>query len=329
MRAFAALALSGRYAIPGRQAAGGLSAWARAFGVSLTIEDAGSSPKETARRYGRHLGGEIVLFGPYGSGPMVAVAEEMSRSAADDVIINHGGAVHPDTTARVISVIGPAERYWAGLADVLAGDGVALDRVVILHADTGFGRATAAGAISSLSVAGATPLLVRAFDVESAPTLADAAVAAGASAVVGCGRIEDDLAVGRALAGRDVAVGLVVCGVGLAQDVLGDAVQGWFGPAQWWEGGPPPPVALPRGADYPAAQALAAGLVAGEIVAAAGSLSPHAMWDAARGLRTTTFLGPFAVDEAGRQVAHAPSLVRWERRGTRLAREICWSPPAK
>lgn len=310
--------------MPGRQAAGGLAAWARARGVPLRIEDAGSEPVKTGRLY-RALAGTVdLLFGPYGSGPMQAVAEALA--GRDDVVVNHGGAVPPETGARVVSVIGPADRYWAGLADVLASEGVPLDRVAVLHAASGFGRATASGAVASLAGAGARPIAIEAFDEVSAAATAARVLRGGVSAVVGCGRIEDDLALGRALAGTSVAVGLVVCGVSLAVEALGDAVEGWLGPAQWWPDGPPPPIALPPGADYPAAQALAAGLVAEEIVAAAGSTEPDALWDAARRLRTQTFLGPFAVDAVGRQVAQAPHLVRWVRRGAALVRERCWSP---
>ena len=94
-------------------------------------------------------------------------------------------------------------------------------------------------------------------------------------------------------------MGLVACGVRAAADSLGDAVEGWFGPCQWLREDAAPPVALDEGADYPAAQALAAGLVASQALARAGSADPGAMWHAARSLTTTTFLGPFAVDDAG------------------------------
>jgi ABC-type branched-subunit amino acid transport system substrate-binding protein len=239
---------------------------------------------------------------------------------------NHGGAAVPAGAARVVSVLGPAERYWAGLADVLRDLGVDLARVAILRAESGFGRAVAEGAVASLHAAGARPLLVARLAAEEAAAAAEAALASGAEAVVGCGRIEDDLALGRALRGSAVAVGLVVCGVELAAEALGDAVVGWLGPAQWWPGGPPPPVPLPAGADYPAAQALAAGLVAQEALRAAGGADPDALWDAARALRTRTFLGPFAVDRAGRQTAHAPVIVRWALRDGALHRELAWAP---
>jgi branched-chain amino acid transport system substrate-binding protein len=326
LRAAAALSLTGRYSVPGRQAGDGLTAWARSRGVDLRIEDDRSDPARTGRLY-RHLAVDAdLLFGPYGSGPTRAAARELSGSPA--VLWNHGGAAISVAGARVVSVLPPAERYWTGLAPVLVADGIAVDRVAVLHAATGFGRATAAGALASLRVAGTGPLMASAFTHDSAAEVVDRALAAGAQAVVGCGRIEDDIALGLALTGRGVAVGLTVCGIGLAAERLGPAVSGWFGPAVWWPGGPPPPIALPAGSDYPAAQALATGLIAERALAAAGTTAPDAMWAAATSLRSATFLGPFATDAAGRQVALAPFLVRWVPRDGALERVPAWSPSA-
>jgi ABC-type branched-subunit amino acid transport system substrate-binding protein len=294
----------------------------------MSIEDAGSSSEETARRYSRLAGSVDLLFGPYGSGPMTAVAERFAAGEIRDVVINHGGAVQETSRARVVSVIGPAERYWAGLGDVLVSSGAGCDAVAVLHVDSGFGRATAAGAVASLRAKGSKPRRVALFDAATVRRAVADVEAAGCTAIVGCGRIEDDLALGRALDGADLFVGLVVCGVSLAYEALGDTVEGWFGPAQWWPGGPLPPVSLPPGSDYPAAQALAAGLVAEEILDAAGSCDPDSVWRAARDLRTATFLGPFAVDDAGRQVAQAPHLVRWVRGADGLERQRYWSPIA-
>jgi hypothetical protein len=142
--------------------------------------------------------------------------------------------------------------------------------------------------------------------------------------VVGGGRLEDDLALGRALAGTGIAAALVACGVAEAGRALGDAVIGWLGPVQW--DGTPGPVALPASSDYPAAQALAAGIVAGEALARAGSTAPDALWDAARSLRTRTLIGPFAVDASGRQTAHAPAIVRWEAGPEGPRRVVAWRP---
>ena len=322
MRAVAALSLTGRYAPFARQAAAGLRAWAGAAGASLRIDDDRSDPAESGRLLARLARGADLVFGPYGSGP----AREAARAMAGrpEVVWNHGGAEVPDRGARMIDVLGPARSYWRGLPEVLGGEDPG--RVVVVRAPGGFGAAVAEGAVHALAGAGAPPPEVLDLAESGPEACASAARAAGAAWVVGGGRAEDDLALGRALAGRGPRAGLVVCGVELAARELGDAVAGWIGPAQWAPGAASPPVPLPPGSDYPAAQALAAGLLAAQALELAGSARPDALWDAARALRATTFLGPFAVDERGRQVAHAPLIVRWEGSGARLRREVVWRP---
>ncbi len=315
LRAVAALALTGRYAVMGRQAAAGLRAWAGSRGAALRIEDDRSEPAESARLLGSLAGGADVVFGPYGSGPARAVADAMAGRA--EVVWNHGGAAVPRTGARLVDVLGPAESYWRGLPAALAALGEDPSRVAVARCPGEFGAAVAAG------VEGAPVLDV---DPADPGACVRAAQDAGARWLVGGGRAEDDLALARALRGTALRAGLVVCGVALAGDELGDAVAGWIGPAQWAPGGPPPPVPLPAGSDYPAAQALAAGLLAERAAQLAGTFAPDALWDAARALRTRTFLGPFAVDDEGRQTAHAPLIVVWRGRGAALRREVLWRP---
>jgi branched-chain amino acid transport system substrate-binding protein len=328
VRAAAALALSGRYAPFGRQAAAGLRAWADGCGARLRIEDDRSDPAESARLLPGLARGADLTFGPYGSGPARAVAEAMA--GRPEVVWNHGGAAVPRTGARLIDVLGPAGLYWRGLADVLRAVGADLGSVAIVRAPGGFGRAVAAGAAASLAATGARPVASLDLDPRDPGAAVAAARDAGARWVVGGGRAEDDLALAQALVGTGVAAGLVVCGVALAGEELGDAVSGWIGPVQWApsEDGPAPPAPLPPGADYPAAQALAAGVVAQRALERAGGSGADALWDAARALRTTTFLGPFAVDAEGRQTAHSPSIVRWTGAGEDLRRVVVWRPAA-
>jgi ABC-type branched-subunit amino acid transport system substrate-binding protein len=305
-------------------AAHGLRVWADAHGAALTIEDCGEAPRDAARIALDLAGRADVFFGPYGSGAMRAVAEAFADRPW--VVWNHGGAAAAHMGARIVDVLGPAERYWTGLADVLDAERAPLDRVAILHADTGFGRTVAKGAADSLRDRGAEPQLVAAFDARGAVAAAEAAVAAGARGVIGCGRFEDDVALGRALRGRNLTVGLVACGVHAAGEALGDTIAGWFGPCQWLADDASPPYPLGPRADYPAAQALATGLIAGQAIAAAGSTEPEAVWTAARELTTTTFLGPFAVDADGGQLAHRPVIVRWVAESDGLRRRVAWRP---
>jgi ABC-type branched-subunit amino acid transport system substrate-binding protein len=311
-RAGAALDLSGRYARFARQAADGLHAWAEAADVALTVIDSGDDPAAAAELTDALSGRCDVLFGPYGSGATRAVATRFA--GRPEVIWNHGGAAAPATGARLVDVLAPAERYWHDLAAVLGRCGHDVGRVAILSADSPFARAVAAGAAASLGEAGRTPLQSTAFAAADADAAVRRARAAGAAVIIGCGRFEDDVALGRALAPhRDLAVGLVACGVRDAETAFGEAVVGWFGPCQWIDRpATRAPPELPPGVDYPAAQAFACGRLVEAAALEAGGLDHDRVWNAVRGLVTRTFLGDFAVDADGRQVAHRPTIVRWQ-----------------
>src|SRR5262245_17166613 len=174
LRAGAALPLSGRYARPAGDAAAGLSAWAGAAGVTLEILDCGEEPASAGRMAGDLAGRVDLLFGPYGSGAARAAAEALA--GRPEVMWNHGGAAVPAGAARVVSVLGPAERYWAGVADVLRSLEVDLSRVAILRAESGFGRAVAEGAVASIRSAGARPLTVSTLTAEAAVEAAETAL---------------------------------------------------------------------------------------------------------------------------------------------------------
>jgi hypothetical protein len=323
VRVAVAPALSGRYAFAGRPAAEALSAWASWAGVDLEVVDGTSDPAAAARATRALAPRCDLLLGPYGSGHVRAAARALAGTPY--VMWNHGGAAARPSPCRQVDVLAPAGRYWAGLPAVLRADGTDRARVAVLAAPTGFGRAVAGGLEAALRAAGAEPLLREALTAAGAAGAAARALRAGASCVVGCGRLEDDLALGRALAGAPVAVALVACGVREAAAALGDAVLGWLGPAQWAPGAPPPPgVAGP--VDYPAAQAVAAAALGCAALAAGGAAGPDALWDAARALRTRTHLGPFAVDAAGRQTALAPALVRWVAGPGGPERRTVWRP---
>ena len=241
-----------------------------------------------------------------------------------EVVWNHGAAAVPRTGARMVDVLGPATSYWRGLPAAL-GLVAPEAEVAVVRAPGGFGADVAAGAVAALAAAGRPPVLVRDLEPGGPEAAVEAALGAGARWIAGGGRAEDDLALARAAAGR-CAVALVVCGVALAGEELGAAVAGSLGPAQW-DGTPPPhPFLLPQGADYPAAQALAAALLAERALALAGSSAPDALWGAARALRVATHIGPFEVDDAGRQVGHAPCVVRWEHTAAGPVRSVIWRP---
>jgi len=326
IRAAAALALSGRYAFGGRDAARGLQAWADHEKVRLTIVDATSDDAQTARAVRNLVGRHDLVFGPYGSGAMRAVQQELAGSSW--VIWNHGAAAARPSPIRQIDVLAPAELYWLGLPHVLAKRGIDLARVVLLVAPSGFSRRVAAGARDALAAHGATPLWVGELHPESVADAVGHALRLGAQAIIGCGRREDDLALAGALRGTRLVVGLVLCGIAEAASEIGPALAGWIGPTQWPPDGPQPAFGLPAGAQYPAAQAAAAGVVAHAALAAAGSSNPDDLWAAARSLRMQTHLGQFCVDADGQQIGACPSLVSWVEDPQGLVRRTIWSSGA-
>jgi len=322
MKATAGLALSGRYAAPAADAAEGLRAWAVQSGVSMTIEDTGDGAAAVEAFYRRAAGEGDLLFGPYGSGPLRAAQRALEGTPT--VLWNHGGAAAGRRgTSRVVDVLGPARSYWSGLATALDERGIDLGAVVILHSDSPFGRETAAGAVASLRGAGAAPLRTGTFDESSAREMVRNVARDGARCLIGCGRIEDDLALVAEAAPLALAVGAIVAGISFAHETLGDAIEGSFGPAQWCSSAGSP---LPGGLDYPAAQAFAAGQIAMSAYQRGGSAHPDHLWDAARALRCRTILGPFEVDERGHQSAHAPLLVEWVAGPGGPRRRVMWRP---
>ncbi len=324
VRAAAALALSGRYAFGGCDAARAFQAWAEHAGVRLTIVDATSDDARTARAVRGLVGRHDLVFGPYGSGPMRAVQQELAGSPW--VIWNHGAAAARPSPIRQIDVLAPAERYWSGLPHVLSARGIDAARVVLLVAPSQFSRGVASGARDALAAHGATPLWVGELHPEGVDDAVSHALRRGAQAIIGCGRREDDLALAGALRGTRLVVGLVLCGIADAASELGTALVGWIGPTQWPPDGPRPVFGLPSEAEYPAAQAAAAGLVAHAALVAAGSSSPDDLWAAAVSLRLRTHLGRFRVDSAGRQIGVCPSLVDWVEAPQGLVRRTIWSP---
>lgn len=307
--------LTSRASPPARYAADaivGIRHWAERCGATLAIVDIDE------RRAIHAAEAADLCFGPYGSGPTRAVVERIRGHPI--VLWNQGGADVPHGGAMVVDCLAPAGRYWAGLADVLRGDGVSPRQVAVLHARSGFGLAVGSGAVAALAPHGG-PLRVDRVSAATARRVALAAVAEGAAGIVtGC-RPEEDIAIAHALAGWHGWVGLVWCGVEAAGRALGDDIRGWVGPAQWLRSERDD---IPDGWDYPAVQAFAAGAIATEALRVASSSRAGDLWSAARALRTTSVLGPFAVDPHGAQIAHAPLLVRWS--GEPLRRVPVWRP---
>jgi ABC-type branched-subunit amino acid transport system substrate-binding protein len=257
----------------------GVEAWARDRGWELLFENDESSPYVEAHAHEllERRGCRLVI-GPYGSDTTRALAQARDGR----VVWNQGGAADDvQLLPGVVSVPTPVSRYLVAVARYAAGLGAT--RIAVVTARGPFPRQSREGLERA-----APGLGVRLVELDDA------------DCVLLCGPVEWEAARFRELDRRGVLFGGVSPG-------LPDAPQAWpdgtLAPVQWH-----PELGGPAGVgDYVAAQAYAAGLVAERCL----ELDPADPAAAARGLSTSTFFGAFELDEAGLQVGHRLSVVRW------------------
>ncbi|WP_197515063.1 ABC transporter substrate-binding protein [Mycobacterium sp. 1245805.9] len=321
-RAVLVTPLSGPLARFGKAGASALALWAELSGVSLEVVDAHPSAASAIRA--AEASRPDVVFGPYGSGTALAAA-----AASNGVIWNHGGAtarlVRP-AYPRVVNVTTPAFRYLAAVLETLVADGLGEgSQVVVMHVDTGFGREVAEGAAMAARRLGLVRRSVsfrtgRARDVLAQIPAGDVLLSAGS--------FDDDVVIAQWNSERRWrAVGLVAAGVDELRHVIGNRVEGLYGPCQWFDDGTDDPADGPssewfrqryrhaNGVEppYPAAAAFAAGVVWRRCVKEAGTVESLPVLTASQRLDTTTLFGRFRVDPVtGAQAGHQIRVVQWQ-----------------
>ena len=343
--------LTGQFSSQGEQALQGALAWVRDTNAEggIHVACAGSrlplhlthyddrSTVAVARSMTERLivdDGVDILLGPYSSVLTLAaceVAEEYGK-----LLWNHGGAsdrIHDQGYRWTVGVLTPASRYLVGLMDLLLERDPRPRTVAILHSARGtFPSAVASGLETAVLGRGSRVVLKRAYQVpvEDFSVLLDEVEETAPDLVVGVGRIQDDLTLARQMAERELAaeaITLVAAGVAEFGEELGDAANGFMGPSQWEAAAAHPPDYgptvqqladkhagfRPGGADYPMAQAYAAGLVARKCVEEAGTLNDAAIREAAGRQDFGTFYGRFKIDPiTGQQTGRSVVLVQWQ-----------------
>ena len=339
LRATLLTPLSGPLALFGQASAHGLSLWANSAahlpvpfsGVELTVRD--SSPNTVAAMQETLKENPDLLFGPYGTGPMLAAAQATNR-----VIWNHGGATSrlswPDFP-HVINVLAPSSSYFAGVLEAIHTADETVRRVALVHSTTSFGRDVAMGASTKATNLGMT---VQEVPFEASNPLAVATSVPDAEVLLVVGNFADELALAPILLGRDWKYAAFI-GAGTTEVLaaLGELREGLIGPTQWLasaalvpDEGPDASWLVARYQEqtgeeppYPAVQAFAAGLIAARCVREEGSCEDRALLAAARGLRCTTLYGPFELDATtGLQAGHRVVVVQWQEG----ERQVVWPP---
>jgi ABC-type branched-subunit amino acid transport system substrate-binding protein len=314
LRIGACLSLTGKFGKFGQQAAHGLAAW-RSMGapVDLVIEDDRSDRGMLEAALPGLANRCDLLLGPYST----ALMRTAGRLAADHgwLVWNHGGSgddVEGAYPGHVISVLTPASRYAEPFLRLIAGDAAEL---VIAHGAGSFGRQVADGAAAL-----AHKLGIR--------VMSDGASRPGEWNLFTAGVFEDDaqlVAGALRLPNPPRLICAIAAGVGEFRNVVRDP-EGIYGIAQWFPGqgqaielGPAEAsfISACRARaghlpDYPAAQAMAAAVIATHCARLAGTARREDLWSAAAHLQTSTLFGAFAINpHSGAQERHQTVLVRW------------------
>ena len=357
----AVLSLSGRFANQGEQArrglvlwaedassAGGLPAWDRGGSseIELLVYDDESRSGPAAAGTERLIVEDRVdlLVGPYSSVLTLAAAPVAERH--HKVLWNHGGSSDAIAEAGfhfVVNVLSPASRYFVTVLEMVRALQPATTRIALLYGASGaFARSVIGGAETSARQHGFEVVFNAPY--AAGPTGAASRVAEvvshGPDVILGAGTTEADLEFARQLKARRVRarlIGLVATPIQLFAEVLGPDAEGFVGPSQWEPSvryrpdvGPSSAELVARfrrrfgtEADYPAAQAYAAGLVAQRCAELAGTLQDEPLRAAADRLALTTFYGDFRLDPGtGQQIGHQLVVVQWQGR----AKPIVWPP---
>jgi len=329
LRVGACLSLSGRFAQFGRQAANALRVWRELDGAAdLVIEDDLSDPHALEAAIKSVAARCDVLLGPYST----QLVRRAGRVAADSgwLLWNHGGSgddVEAANPGHVVSVLTPTSRYAEPFLRRIDDDDDGTLRVV--YGAGRFGRQVARGAEAMAQRLGIKTLLVGPHDDLEPPLPPWYLFTAGT--------FEDDVeTVKRAMASPQPPrlVCSVAAGVRAFANALGRDPSGTFGVGQWFPGATRPPLLGPDEAtflaayakaagmipDYPAAQAIAAAVIAAHTTRQAGGTTRDLVWSVATQLDTSTLFGAFAVDPvSGAQVKHELVLVRWADHGLTAA----------
>lgn len=332
LRVGACLSLTGRYGRFGRQAAAALDVLQVVDGsIDLVVEDDKSDRRCLAAQLPDVGRRSDLLLGPY-STQLVRTAGQV---VADEgwLLWNHGGsgddveAAHP---GHLVSVLTPTSRYAEPFLDHVIRRPERV-QLWIIEGRGSFGRQVASGAMAQAKRLGIE--LVRVGPDDGLPD-----VEPGATwDVFSAGTFEDDVDTVRRVHDHPHPPRLVCAVAAGVRDFADEATdpEGILGIAQWFPGSARVPQVGPTEADflaaytkatggstpdYPAAQAVAAALLATHCARLVGSTEQGDVWSAATQLDTSTLFGEFKIDPTtGTQMRHSTVLTRWTDRELSLA----------
>ena len=331
--------LTGPLGLYGKTCATALRLWANKAsslspsftGVELDVQDSGEHFHE-ALQFALDKQPDVV-FGPYGSGPMLTMARSCTR-----LIRNHGGAssrLARPSFPQVINVLSQASTYFAEVPQAIHSFDSTVRTISLFHSTTGFGRDVATGAQREAS---RLQMTCRTVSFEPSQPLETIEMVPDGDILLVAGNFADERAIAPQLVTRNWRfIAFVGAGVEEVLASIGELREGLLGPAQWvaqtallpdegpdaeWlvrhyreEEGTEPP--------YAAAQAFAAGLLYARCLREAGETHDEVIQASAHRLVCQTLFVKFQLDpENGLQMGHRVVIVQWQQG----QRRVVWPP---
>ena len=339
LRAALITPLTGPLALYGRTCATALTIWAKKAAnlpatftkIELDVQDSGDHLYETLQMTLEKR--PDVLFGPYGSGPMLTVARSSTR-----LLWNHGGAssrLARPSFPYVINVLSPASTYFVGVLQAIHSSDPTARTVSLFHSTTGFGRDVAAGAKQEAS---RLQMVIHPIPFEPSQALKTVRAVPDGDILLVAGNFADEAAVAPLLISRAWRfTAFVGAGVEEVFAPLHELREGLLGPAQWvshtalWpDEGPDAEWFVTQyrqeeGVDppYAAAQAFAAGILYARCLREAGETHDEGIQTVAQKLECQTLFGRFQLDPlSGLQTGHHVIIVQWQQG----QRRVVWPP---
>jgi len=333
----ASMSVTGTYAKPGTYQKQGydvcideLNAKGGILGrkVELVIYDDQSTPATAVRLYEKLITEDKVdaVMGPYSSAVSEAVANVTEKYkkvmvaplAATTSIFKKG-------RKYIFMVITPAENYLDGLIDMAAKRG--LKTVAIIHEDTLFPKASAAGTVEAAKKKGMQVVLQEAYpkgNTDFSALLVK--IKAANPDVIAAGTYFDDaVAITRQMKELNVnpkMFGLTVGGdLPEFYDLLKQNAEYVYGSTQWDESLPYPgqkeflaayTKKFKHEPSYHAAAGYAGCLIYGEAVKRAGTLDADKVREQLLKMEIKTAFGDYKVEPDGFQVAHKMVMLQWQ-----------------
>ncbi|MXW22987.1 MAG: ABC transporter substrate-binding protein [Candidatus Dadabacteria bacterium] len=342
--------LSGRHAVQGRESLRGIKLFTDHLrsrgGVKTRDGDSlvpelvfydDSSVAEKTRENTRHLIEKDrvdILLGPYSSSLTLACVEVAEK--AKRVVWNYGGSLDDipvRTRGKTVTAITEASSYFHAVVDMIHDRyGEAAEITVLRLEGSRFSHTVSEGALLRAEKLG---ISAQVYDFSSGTkdfsSILDRAKGQGASCVLCCGGMEDDINlakwVSKNSADAFVVVATLAAAVNEFEKRLGREAEGFVSTSQWEptlcvsvDFGPSPKEFSDEFAraygytpDYTAAQSYNMGLIIEKLIGKTGTTDEQTLLSEALHSRFTTFYGDFRIDpETLRQTGHRMLVTQWQ-----------------